>query len=97
MFYSIKVTFLREEALSHWHLFLNLMTLRYRSPRRFASGVSALWVDDRMSGFIFSLSIILLESLDLQSSHYCFYDVKIKAVKIKNSRYECLLSKREGQ
>ena len=56
MFYSIKVTFLREEALSHWHLFLNLMTLRYRSPRRFASGVSALWVDDRMRGFVFSLS-----------------------------------------
>ena len=30
-------------------------------------GVSVLWVDDRMSGFIFSLSIILLESLYLQS------------------------------
>ena len=34
-------------------------------------GVSALWVDDRMWGFIFSLSIFLLESLDLQSTLYC--------------------------
>ena len=76
MFYSIKVTFLREEALSHWHLFLNLMTLRYRSPRRFASGVSALWVDDRMSGIIFSLNVILLKSLDLQSSQITYVDRK---------------------
>ena len=53
--------------------FLNLMTLCYRSPRHYIPGVSALWVDDRMLGYIFSLSIFLLKSLDFQSPPFSVF------------------------
>ena len=55
-----------DQKVSFWILTIRYNSYKcYRSPRHFIPR------DDRVKGFIFSLSVFLLESLDLQSSLYC--------------------------